>query len=35
MQVNPTTAGRRESDVVLEERGRELGRVERTLTIWP
>lgn len=35
MQVNPTTLGRRQADVVLEDGGRELARIERTLTIWP
>jgi hypothetical protein len=35
MQVNPTTFGRRSARVVLEDRGRELARVDRTVTIWP
>jgi hypothetical protein len=35
MQVNPTTFGRRSAGVVLEDRGRRLARVDRTLTIWP
>lgn len=35
MQVNPTTFGRRSTDVVLEDAGRELARAERTMTIWP
>ena len=35
MQVNPTTVGRRSADVVLEDGGRTVTRVDRTLTIWP
>lgn len=35
MQVNPTTVGRRDTDVVLEDDGRELARIERSLMIWP
>jgi hypothetical protein len=35
MQVNPTTVGRRSADVVLEDSGRAVTRVDRTLTIWP
>lgn len=35
MQVNPTTVGRRSTEVVLEDRGRMLARVEGTTTIWP
>ena len=35
MQVNPTTVGRRQADVVLEDDGRELARADRTLTVWP
>jgi hypothetical protein len=35
MQVNPTTVGRRSTDVVLEDDARVLARVDRTVTIWP
>jgi hypothetical protein len=35
MQVNPTTVGRRSTEVVLEDDGRALARVDRTTTIWP
>jgi hypothetical protein len=35
MQVNPTTVGRRAAGVVLEDDGRELARIDRSLTVWP
>lgn len=35
LQVNPTTVSRREAVVVLRDGGRELARVDRSLTIFP